>query len=191
MVQFSHTYMTTGKTMALIIQTLVSTVMSLIFNSLCRFATAFPNVLKRHQKSLLFPKGTNFTPSLNRATVSLGAPGACKASPNSTKGPRAASQARLSPVFPVISKGCCKDRPSPHHIPDVHIVQCDDIQGFFGCWSVCSLPQSTFLVLHQGLHGGKNLLKGRQLRLLEDTASKILSQLSCLSVVLALQTVSN
>ena len=41
MVQFSHTYMTTGKTIALTIQTFVSKVMSLIFNMLSRFITAF------------------------------------------------------------------------------------------------------------------------------------------------------
>ena len=93
--------------------------MSPLFNSLSRFVIAFPNILKRHQKSFLFPKGTNFTPSLNRATMSLGAPSACKASPNSTTGPRAARQARLSLVFPVISKGCCKDWPSPRYIPNV------------------------------------------------------------------------
>ena len=34
---FSHPYMTTGKTMALTIQTFVSNVMSLLFNMLFRF----------------------------------------------------------------------------------------------------------------------------------------------------------
>ena len=37
-VQLSHLYMTTGKTVALIIQTFVSKVMSLFFNTLSRFA---------------------------------------------------------------------------------------------------------------------------------------------------------
>ena len=37
MVQFSHLYMTTGKTIALIIQTIVGKVMSLLFNTVSRF----------------------------------------------------------------------------------------------------------------------------------------------------------
>ena len=37
MVQFSHPYMTTGKTIALTIRTFVSKVMSLLFNTLSRF----------------------------------------------------------------------------------------------------------------------------------------------------------
>ena len=37
MVRLSHLYMTTGKTIALIIWTIVSRVMSLLFNTLCRF----------------------------------------------------------------------------------------------------------------------------------------------------------
>ena len=41
MVQLSHPYMTTGKTMALIIRTFVSKVMSLLFNMLSRFVIAF------------------------------------------------------------------------------------------------------------------------------------------------------
>ena len=41
MVQLSHPYMTTGKTIALIIQTFVGKVMSLLFNMLSRFVTAF------------------------------------------------------------------------------------------------------------------------------------------------------
>ena len=41
MVQFSHLYMTTGKTIALTIQTFVSKVMSLLFNILSRFVIAF------------------------------------------------------------------------------------------------------------------------------------------------------
>ena len=41
MVQFSHPYMTTGKTIALTIRTFVSKVMSLLFNTLTRFVTAF------------------------------------------------------------------------------------------------------------------------------------------------------
>ena len=41
MVQLSHMYMTTGKTIALTIRTFVSKVMSLLFNTLSRFAIAF------------------------------------------------------------------------------------------------------------------------------------------------------
>ena len=37
MVQLSHPYMTTGKTIALTLQTFVSKVMSLLFNTLSRF----------------------------------------------------------------------------------------------------------------------------------------------------------
>ena len=41
MVQLSHSYMTTGKTIALTIQTSVSKVMSLLLNTLSRFVIAF------------------------------------------------------------------------------------------------------------------------------------------------------
>ena len=41
MVQFSHPYMTTGKTIALTIWTFVDKVMSLLFNMLSRFVIAF------------------------------------------------------------------------------------------------------------------------------------------------------
>ena len=41
MVQFSHPYMTTGRTIALTIQTFVGKVMSLLFNILSRFVIAF------------------------------------------------------------------------------------------------------------------------------------------------------
>ena len=41
MVQLSHPYMTTGKTIALTRQTFVGKVMSLLFNMLCRFVIAF------------------------------------------------------------------------------------------------------------------------------------------------------
>ena len=37
MVQLSHPYITTGKTIALTIQTFIGKVMSLLFNTLCRF----------------------------------------------------------------------------------------------------------------------------------------------------------
>ena len=41
MVQLSHLYMTTGKSIALTTQTFVGKVMSLLFNKLSRFVTAF------------------------------------------------------------------------------------------------------------------------------------------------------
>ena len=41
MIQLSHPYMTTGKTIALTIQTSVSKVMSLLFNTLSRFVIVF------------------------------------------------------------------------------------------------------------------------------------------------------
>ena len=41
MVQFSHPYMTTGKTIAVFIWTLVSKVMSLLFHMLSRFVIVF------------------------------------------------------------------------------------------------------------------------------------------------------
>ena len=40
-VQLSYPYMTTGKTIVLTIWTFVGTVMSLLFNALCKFVTAF------------------------------------------------------------------------------------------------------------------------------------------------------
>ena len=51
MVQLSHPYMTTGKTIALTIQTFAGKVMSLLFNSLYRFAIAF---LPRNKSLLSF-----------------------------------------------------------------------------------------------------------------------------------------
>ena len=41
MVQLSHPYMTTGKTIALTLRTIVSKVMFLLFNMLSRFVRAF------------------------------------------------------------------------------------------------------------------------------------------------------
>ena len=42
MIQLSHPYMTTGKTINLTIHTFVGKVMSLFFNTLSRFVIAFP-----------------------------------------------------------------------------------------------------------------------------------------------------
>ena len=41
MVQLSHPYMTTGKTIALTMQTFIEKIMSLLFNMLSRFVIAF------------------------------------------------------------------------------------------------------------------------------------------------------
>ena len=46
MVQLSHPYMTTGKTIALTIWTFVSKVMSLLFNMISRFVIAFSKEVK-------------------------------------------------------------------------------------------------------------------------------------------------
>ena len=52
MVQFSHPYMTTGKTIALTLQAFVSKVISLLFNTLSRFIiTSLP----RSKHLLIFP----------------------------------------------------------------------------------------------------------------------------------------
>ena len=68
MVQLSHLYMTIGKTIALTIQTFVSKVMSLLFNTLSRFViTFFPHTSlskknsfsrkkKKQKLKLIFPK---------------------------------------------------------------------------------------------------------------------------------------
>ena len=53
MVQFSHPYMTTGKTIALMIQTFVGKVMFLLFNMLSRFVIAFLPRSKCHLISWL------------------------------------------------------------------------------------------------------------------------------------------
>ena len=47
MVQLSHPYMTTGKTIALTIWTFVGKVMSMLFNILSRFVIAFLSRSKR------------------------------------------------------------------------------------------------------------------------------------------------
>ena len=52
-VQLSHPYMTTGKAIALIRQTFVSKIMSLLFNMLSRLVIAFPPRSKHHLISWL------------------------------------------------------------------------------------------------------------------------------------------
>ena len=79
-VQFSHPYMTTGKTIALTIQTFESKVMSLLFNTLSRFVIAFlprskhlliswvqslPSVILEHKKIKPVTDST-FPPSFER-----------------------------------------------------------------------------------------------------------------------------
>ena len=54
MVQLSHLYMTTGKTIALTIQSFVGKVMSLLFNTLSRFVVAFLLSSKRLGSSSFF-----------------------------------------------------------------------------------------------------------------------------------------
>ena len=54
MVQLSHPYMTTGKTIALTIQTFVGKVISLLFNTLSRFVIA----LLPRSKHVNLPFGT-------------------------------------------------------------------------------------------------------------------------------------
>ena len=58
MVQLSHPYMTTGKTIALTIQTFVGKMISLLFNMLCRFVTDFLPSSKRLLISRLWSLST-------------------------------------------------------------------------------------------------------------------------------------
>ena len=55
MIQLSHPYMTTGKTIALIIWTFVSKVMSLLFNMLSRFVIAYLVIAKLCLSLLFLP----------------------------------------------------------------------------------------------------------------------------------------
>ena len=76
MVQFSHPYMTSGKTIALIRQTFVSKVMSLLFNILSRLVIAF---LPRNKRLLISclqsPSTVIFEPKkIKSATVSIFSP---------------------------------------------------------------------------------------------------------------------
>ena len=59
MVQLSHPYMTTGKTITLTIRMFVSKVMSLLFNMLSRFVIAFLPRSKPINYILLFPIAIN------------------------------------------------------------------------------------------------------------------------------------
>ena len=70
-VQLSHPYMTTGKTTALTIWTFVSKVMSLLFSTLSRFATAFLPRSKHHEAQ------RNPSTHTDTSFQSLQVPGSC------------------------------------------------------------------------------------------------------------------
>ena len=79
MVQLSHPYMTTGKTIALTRQTFVGKVMSLLFNMLSRLVIAFLPRSKRLLISWLqSPFAVIFEPKkIKSATVSTVSPSIC------------------------------------------------------------------------------------------------------------------
>ena len=62
MVQLSHLYMTTGKTIALAIRTFVGKVISLLFNTLSRFVIAFLLRSKRLISWLQLPSAVILEP---------------------------------------------------------------------------------------------------------------------------------
>ena len=79
MVQLSHAYMTTGKTITLTIQTFVGKVISMLFNVLPRFVIAF---LPRRKCLLLSwlqsPSGVILEPKkIKSATISSVSPSIC------------------------------------------------------------------------------------------------------------------
>ena len=80
MVQLSHPYMITGKTIALTKQTLVSKVMSLLFNMLSRLVIAFLPRSKCHSISWLqSPSAVILEPKKIRSvTVSTVSPSICQ-----------------------------------------------------------------------------------------------------------------
>ena len=85
MVQLSHPYMTTGKTIALTTQTFVSKVMSLLFNMLCMLVTAFlpgskclliswlqsPSALILEPKKIKSVTASTFSPSIFHEVMGL------------------------------------------------------------------------------------------------------------------------
>ena len=79
MVQISHPYMTTGKTIALTRQTFVVKVMSLLFNMLSRLIIAFLPRIKRHLISWLqSPSAVILEPKrIKPVTVSIVSPSIC------------------------------------------------------------------------------------------------------------------
>ena len=80
MVQLSHPYMTTGKTIALTTQTFVGKLMSLLFNMLSKFVIAF---LPRSSKCLLISWLQSSSavilepPKIKSVTVSIVSPSIC------------------------------------------------------------------------------------------------------------------
>ena len=79
MVQLSHPYMTTGKTIALTWQTFVSKLMSLLFNTLSRFVIAFLPRSKRLMISWLQLQSTLILEpkKIKSVTVSIVSPSVC------------------------------------------------------------------------------------------------------------------
>ena len=79
MVQLSHLYMTTGKTIVLAVQTFASKVMPLIFNMLSRFVIAFLPRSKCHLVSWLQSQSTVILElgKIKYGMVSIFAPSIC------------------------------------------------------------------------------------------------------------------
>ena len=79
MVQLSHPYMTTGKTIALTRQTFVCKVMSLLFNMLSRWVTTFLPRSKCHLISWLQSPSAVILKSkkIKSVTVSIVSPSIC------------------------------------------------------------------------------------------------------------------
>ena len=76
-VQLSHPYMTTGKTIALTRRTFVDKVMSLHFNMLPRLVITFPPRSKRLLISWLQSLSAILEPNKNKATLSTVSPSIC------------------------------------------------------------------------------------------------------------------
>ena len=79
-VQLSHPYMTTGKTVALTRRTFVGKVMSLLFNILCRLVIAFFPRSKHLLISWLQPPSSVILepPKIKSVTVSIVSPPICR-----------------------------------------------------------------------------------------------------------------
>ena len=79
MVQLSHPYITTGKTIALTRQTFVDKVMSLLFNMLSRFVIAFLSRSKHLLISCLQSPSAVILepPKIKSVTVSIVSPSIC------------------------------------------------------------------------------------------------------------------
>ena len=75
MVQFSHPYVTTGKSTALTLQTSVGKVMFLLFNMLSRLVTAFlPRSKHLLISHLQLPSAVISEPKKNKVSVSIASP---------------------------------------------------------------------------------------------------------------------